>query len=390
MNTAAGLCVMLTAMAQTSTPAKVRIATFNIWELSAAKLGRGDAENRGADPQLRKAAEIIQRIRPDVLLVNEIDFDAEQRTNAAAFRDRYLKVSQNGQEPVDYPHVFFAPVNTGVPSGFDLDNDGDSRGPADAFGYGRYPGQYGMALLSRYPIEAEQVRTFQKLLWKDLPHNLLPDGREGKPAWYSPEEAEILRLSSKSHWDVPVRIGPLLLHVLAAHPTPPVFDGPEDRNGRRAFDEVRLLADYLTGGATADSEVGRYIVDDNGVRGGLPSDAPFVLLGDMNADPAKDEKPYGRSAISQLLDHPRVQDPAPKSPGAAADPASYPGDKSMRTCDFGRIDYVLPSRDLKVVESGVFWPGPDDPQRGLVEAPDPASDHRLVWVDLAVPAGEPR
>jgi len=385
MHPATWLCLMLTTVAQSPTPAKVRIATFNIWELSAAKLNRVDAENHGADPQLRKAAEIIQRVRPDVLLINEIDFDAERRTNAAAFRDRYLKVSQNGQEPVDYPHVFFAPVNTGVPSGFDLDNDGDSKGPADAFGYGRYPGQYGMALLSRYPIEADQAHTFQNLLWKDIPRNLMPDGSDGRPAWYSSEEAAILRLSSKSHWDVPVRIGPLLLHVLAAHPTPPVFDGPEDRNGRRAFDEVRLLADYLTGGEAAS-----YLLDDSGVRGGLPPDASFVVLGDMNADPARDERPYGRSAISQLLDHPRVQDPAPKSPGAAAHRAPYPGDKATRTCDFGRIDYALPGRDLNVIESGVFWPGPDDPQRGLVEAPDPASDHRLVWVDLAVPAGEPQ
>ena len=41
----------------------------------------------------------------------------------------------------------------------DLDNDGRSDGPADGFGYGKYPGQYGMALYSRYPIDREKARS---------------------------------------------------------------------------------------------------------------------------------------------------------------------------------------------------------------------------------------
>ena len=46
------------------------------------------------------AAEIVQRVRPDVLLVNAIDFDGEQR-NAGRFLERYLKVGQNRQQPID-------------------------------------------------------------------------------------------------------------------------------------------------------------------------------------------------------------------------------------------------------------------------------------------------
>jgi endonuclease/exonuclease/phosphatase family metal-dependent hydrolase len=345
----------------------VRIATFNIWELSKDKLGDVDEKGRGASVQLRKAAEIIQRVRPAILLVNEIDFDADQRRNAAAFRDRYLKIGQNGQEPVDYPHIFFEPVNTGVPTGLDLDNDGKPDGPGDAFGFGKYPGQYGMAIYSRYPLDAEGARTFQKLLWKDMPGNLMPDGREGRPAWYSPDEVAVLRLSSKSHWDVPVRIGDKVLHLLASHPTPPVFDGSEDRNGRRAFDEIRLWADYLTGGHAS-----AYIKDDKGRPGGLPPDAAFVILGDQNADAEKGDRAYGMAAIEQLLKHPRVQDPAPT------------GTEGRKTCDFGRIDYVLPSKGLIVRGSGVFWPPPGDSLRALVDKPDPSSDHRLVWVDIVL------
>jgi hypothetical protein len=55
--------------------------------------------------------------------------------------------------------------------------------------------------------------------------------RDPRPATRDPEELEVFRLSSKSHWDVPIVIGRKTVHFLVSHPTPPVFDGPEDRNG---------------------------------------------------------------------------------------------------------------------------------------------------------------
>jgi hypothetical protein len=359
----------------------VRFAQFNIWELSRAKLDELDAAGRGASPQLQKAAEILQHLRPDVLLINEIDFDPGEGRNLQLFQERYLGVPQGGQPPLRYAHAFFAPVNTGVATGLDLDNDGTSEGPGDGFGFGRYPGQYGMGLLSRYPIDEERVRTFRKLLWKQMPGHLIPDGQEGRPEWYTSEEVQVLRLSSKSHWDIPLEIGGHTVYVLCAHPTPPIFDGPEDHNGRRNFDEIRLLADYIAGGERAD-----YIVDDSGRPGGLGADALFVVMGDMNADPLQDPGPYGMPAISQILSLKRVQDPIPTSAGAVGDAQAGPPDHpERRTADFGRIDYVLPSIGLEVVGRGVFWPAVGDPLRTLVEEPEPASDHRLVWVDVRLP-----
>ena len=132
---------------------------------------------------------------------------------------------QNGSPAIEFGHSFFTESNTGQPSGFDLNNDGRVQGGEDALGFGEFPGQYAMALLSRFPIDARHARTFRKFLWRDMPGALLP------PGWYSPEELAVLPLSSKSHWDVPVRIGRTTLHLLASHPTPPAFDGPEDRNG---------------------------------------------------------------------------------------------------------------------------------------------------------------
>ena len=60
-----------------------------------------------------------------------------------------------------------------------------------------------------------------------------------------------------------------------------------------------------------------------------------------------------------------------------------------RTATFGRADYVLPSKGLRVLESGVFWPAPGEFGRSLVTEPDPASDHHLVWVDVVVPETPP-
>ena len=37
------------------------------------------------------------------------------------FQDDYLSVAHNGAAPIDYPYSYVAPVNTGVPSGLDLD-----------------------------------------------------------------------------------------------------------------------------------------------------------------------------------------------------------------------------------------------------------------------------
>ena len=67
------------------------------------------------------------------------------------------------------------------------------------------------------------------------------------------------------------------MHVLASHPTPPVFDGPENRNGKRNHDEIRFWFDYI------NNTQASYIYDDNGNKGGLSPNQPFVILGDQNA-----------------------------------------------------------------------------------------------------------
>ena len=108
----------------------VRFATFNA-SLNRSAAGQLVSDlSTPANTQAWNVAETIQRVRPDVVLVNEFDYDAA----------------------------------------------GGIGGPDDAFGFGFYPGQFGMA-------------TFKKLLWRDMPARLPDDPATAAPAdWYSPAE----------------------------------------------------------------------------------------------------------------------------------------------------------------------------------------------------------
>jgi hypothetical protein len=245
-----------------------------------------------------------------------------------------------------------------------------------------------MLVLSQFPIDRQRVRTFQKFLWRDMPGALLPtDPTTGRP-FYDKDDLAVLRLSSKSFWDVPITISAngdrrtFTFHLLCSHPTPPVFDGPEDRNGRRNHDEVRLLADYIYG------DKDNYLVDDTGSGGGLPGDALFIIAGDLNADPVDGDSVPG--TLDQLLKHPRVN--ASFTPASAGGKLATErrtnsnrperGDPTHDTSDFEilnlRVDYVLPSRGLTVTGGGVFWPTPSQPGSQAITA----TDHRLVWIDM--------
>jgi 3-phytase/alkaline phosphatase D len=367
--------------------------------------------------QAKAVAEIIQRTNADVLLINEFDYIAADPLQPVhLFQQNYLSLSQNGALPVEYPYVYIAPSNTGISTGFDLNNNGVAvTTPAaagygdDAFGFGNFPGQFGMVLLSKYPIDTANVRTFQNFLWKDMPGNLLTNDptvdnpatpvNENLGGFYSAEEQAILRLSSKSHWDVPILLpNGEVIHALVSHPTPPVFDGTEDRNGKRNHDEIRFWSDYITPGK------GNYIYDDQGSMGGLATGSQFVIMGDQNADP-NDGDSYN-NAVRQLLQNPYINtNTIPTSPGGPQQSALQGGANANHlsnpvfdTADFAdttpgnlRTDYVLPSADLGIAQSAVFWPLNTDPTFAPVGVFNPnlpggypSSDHRLVWVDVEV------
>lgn len=376
------LALLLAAFLPLAAPAAaetLRVATFDV-ELSRDGPGVLLAELTGKPkPRAQAVVKIIQTVRPDVLVLQKFDHDLRGRA-LAAFAD-LLRAGENG---VDYPHRFAAPVNAGRASGLDLDGDTLLRGPGDALGWGKYPGHGGMAILSRLPLDAAAARSFAGLLWRDLPDAALPRRADGA-AFLAPEAQAALPLSSRSHWDVPVILPDgRRLHLLTANPTPPLFDGPEGMNRLRNRDEVLFWAQYLDGQA---------FPDDQGRTAAAP-DAPLVLLGDFNLDPL-DGAGEGFAA-TRLTAHPRLQDPAPASAGAVEAAgqgganARHRGAPALDTADWRddggpgnlRVDYLLPSAEIEVLAAGVFWPAPDDPQAALLED-GPA--HRLVWADIRLP-----
>ena len=378
-------------MGDNASTERLRIALFNIKELRSSKVESVDGDGRGNHPQLLAAAGIIRRVRPAILILNEVDHDdpANGRPldyTARRFAELYLEV---GEQPLGLSYSFAAPSNTGLLSGIDLNGDGyvatdEDRGERrhgnDSFGYGTYPGEYSMAVLSRLPIAAERARTFQRFRWRDLPGHHMPED------FLSPEAQGVFRLSSKSHWDLPIEVDGRHLHLLLSHPTPPVFDGDEDLNGRRNFDEIKFWVEYLYPGGGRPT-----IYDDRGNYGGYEASAPFLIAGDLNAPPGGSEAVYdGLSAIDQLLRHPSIRDAGEwlTSLGALKGREPGPPDHPERaTAVFGdgvRIDYLLPSAEVEILAGGVFWPDRAGDPEGARWAEE-ASDHRLVWLDVALP-----
>ncbi|MEM9345720.1 MAG: endonuclease/exonuclease/phosphatase family protein [Planctomycetota bacterium] len=377
------LCVLLSLLPACATPQTqtVRIATFNT-ALSRAEPGQLHSEfAQGDDEQAKLVAEVLQRSRPDIVLLQEVDYDPTGKAYAD-FQRNYLSISQNGAEPIAYKYVYAPPVNTGVLAPVDLDGDGQITRPNDCYGYGLFEGHYGMVVLSKHRFEQTDDTYLRELLWKDLYGHQMPKD------YYSDRAINHLRLSSKTHQVIPIQFCNKQVNLLASHPTPPVFDGTEDRNGRRNFDEIglwlRVIASYDW------SKSGQS-------KRGVNSDPDgFIILGDLNADPNDGESIPG--AIDQLLDHAAVNASIiPTSEGGveaarlqagknlthrsepAADTADFPdGDRGPGNL---RVDYVLPSIDLNVVGSGVYWPTSDDPHAYL----NKASDHKLVWIDVRLP-----
>ncbi|NIZ11629.1 endonuclease/exonuclease/phosphatase family protein [Pseudooceanicola sp. HF7] len=269
---------------------------------------------------IREVRALIEAVDPDILVLAGIDYDAEGRALAAF----------NAGLARPFPHLFAARPNSGLPTGLDLDGNGRLGEARDAQGYGRFSGQGALALLSRETLGPP--RDFSTLLWKDLPDTLLRPTDTG---------AQVQRLSSVAHWLIPA--GPVTLGIFRA--TTPVFDGPDDRNGRRNADEIRFWQLLLAG------------------HFGTVPKAP-VLIGGANLDPDKGDG--RRGAIAALLGDPALQDPTPRSAEGALATVDWKDAGPGRM----RVDYILPGAGLTVTGAGLA-----DPVQ--------ASRHRLVWVDIA-------
>ncbi|NLS14414.1 endonuclease/exonuclease/phosphatase family protein [Vibrio sp. SM6] len=373
--------------------------------------------------QIRNIAAIIQKNRPDVLLLTEFNNDGTGSDYAAlqGFQKNYLSVPQSLNsvdggdllEPIHYPFVQNYATNTGLHSEMDLNNDGkiEPSNPDDAMGFGFYHGHYAFALMSKYEIDTANTRTFQHFKRKDLPGAVnpeinvcdgskeIPEGMACGDTWFSADEWNVIPMSSKNHVDAPIIIpnkdGNKVIHALLAHPTPMGFNTVSDNNKHRNSDENRFWHEYIKGGET--------IYDDAGTQGGFTGES-FVIMGDLNADAEFGDATDARfDGVYELMNDSRVHQAVahvgheftPESTGAVAENNDkghpYP---EARTAVFGsRVDYAVPSADLEVLNTGVYWQAENEEGRLLFNdsrigkygnSKEVSSDHRFVWSTVKV------
>ena len=372
--------------------------------------------------QIRNIAAIIQKNRPDVLLINEFNNDGKgSEETMKLFQDNYLKYGQslNGAnggdllEPIEYPFYESYATNTGLNSGMDLNNNGSTKDPEEAFGFGYYHGHYAFGLMSKYEIDKKNTRTFQNFLWKDMKEedgktpvsvpkvvrntdgqgNQLPNDLKVGDDWFNEDEWNQLRLSSKNHVDVPIIVNGKPIHLLLSHPTPAAFDTFSDANIIRNKYEIMFWKHYI--------ENQDWIYDDSGKTGGIDgSKEKFIIMGDLNADnfdsdnkPAESRKGIKLLSSSNLVNKSFVDgDKTPVSNGGKSEKNSNKHVRpEARTSTFGlRVDWTLPSNNLKIKNSVVYWADENEPGRLLFNDSRVgqgfskwiSSDHRLVWMEL--------
>ena len=302
-----------------------------LWHAKLSREGSGlfwrDLQNKEAS--FVDIAKAISEADADIVVLTRFDFDA----NDTALRE-FATIVGAGHD-----HVMALHSNSGLPTGLDIDGDGRVEEPEDAQAYGRFPGQEALAVMSRFPIDRSAVRSFNDILWRDLP------GTHIKP---EDTGADVQRLSSGGHWIVPVDVmgnrQSWRLSLMIGHAGAPVFDGPEDRNGRRNLDELRLWGQILD------------------ALHGPPPQTPLVFMADTNLDPIRGEG-Y-RDAMATFLARDLLADPLADQITAEWDD---PGPM--------RVSYLLPSADL-LIRAAKVWPS-------LTE-----QEHRLITVDITLPGGQ--
>lgn len=289
------------------------------------------------DPEPLAIAKHIAKISPDIIVLQNIDYDSK-RNGLTALRDLIAK-----QGGLEYPYLLAPHPNTGIPTGVDVDRDGTTHGPRDAQGYGTFPGQRGLAVLSRHPIDNAHVQSFTQALWNDMAlaaPKLIPS-----PDMLGQDVRKRLRLSSTAHVAIPVLVSGRQLMILTHHATPPLFDGPEDRNGFRNAAENLFWLAYLNGSVIKQPP------------------KSYVLAALANIDPDKGQG--HRTAISHILQSPQFNDPLATVPPANRTTVQWNENRSSAM----RVSYLLPSPNIPVIATG--------------NEPNPsASRHHLIWIDI--------
>ncbi len=314
----------------------IRIATFTV-ELD--RKGPGlllrDIES-GKDKQIQAVIAEIVKAKPDIIVLQRFDWDMG-RLAVQAFQN---KLKNKGW---DLPHAFAPRPNSGAKLGSDLPKDGVQS-------FGRFPGNRGLVLLSRFPIQSDKIQNHSDVLWSQISNSQSPD---------TGSLAKNQKLPSVALVTVPILVHSTLVWVTTFHANAPLFDGGSGRNVKRNADEITFASQLV-----------------------IKNPEPGIMVMNANLDP--EDGKGSRNAIRSVLAQPRLIDTTPQSEGGVANAdTNHNGNPAFDTVDWPdddpgnlRVSYILPTREFTVKDAGVQWvPG----QSNL------ASRHRLVWADISLP-----
>ncbi|GAA4891214.1 endonuclease/exonuclease/phosphatase family protein [Ferrimonas pelagia] len=422
-----GLALVALAMTACSDSSKtqnftdtLRFATFHV-DMAYDEAGGYDrllnevrATGSDASPRLQSIAAMIQQDyqggRPDVLLLTGISVDVRDTDTASDaiirnFQENYLsKAQEAGLAGLSYPHIYVAATNSGQRFDEDIDVSGDGLvfPPEDRNGYGHYHGQNSFVLLSQYPLDVDGVRTFRDFNWRDVNGASKPSlgggNVLGDEAW------DALSIMDTNFVDLSLLLpdGRRVSLLLTQFESPMPRDLSE-RPRQRNRDQLQFLTDYIN-----EWDEGKYLRDDKGQPGGVAGNRPFVIMGRLQSDedtahftvPYLDLDSYRwdsgnmRKLLSsyQIVSDGAINQDAPSSQGGmlyGQEVESGHTFAEIWTSMLGlRQDYVIPQRDLRIVERGVFWPAVGEngfewfyDEQGQ---PEPALGHlgRLTWIDI--------
>lgn len=310
----------------------LKIVHYNIKELDSTKIRDG---LKGKNTQLKAATNIVKSLSPDILSINEMQYDLPNIPNK--------KYQTEGQNPeflakifgIDFKSTAFYPANTGTNSKpkngeYILHPTAEDRAHyADLVNFGLFPGQYSMAGIFKYPIK--RIKNYSQLPWKSFNRNLdlskYTDGN-GNPL------PKNMSLFDKNFIDVTLDVDGKNVHVILFHTVPAFgFGNKKTPNFERNKDQIKFLSWYLTAEKT---EYGITPIKDK----------TFIAMGDWNVDPAS--KNPGALPLKKLLDQ--------FTPFIKERVITYRGQNFKPNGWTAQLDYILFSKDIKIKNAGVYDP----------------------------------
>lgn len=307
---------MLTSCNQKSTT--FSLLHYNIKELRTHKIE--DPENE----QVTELIKFLNKTQFDILSLNEVEF---KNSNLETIKNRinyeYLKYS------------IFVQANTG--------NNSTNKG-LDLVNFGKVPGEYSTAALSRFSIVNKTIIT--ELKWKDFFKDDLSDYKLSSGADIPVD----IELFDKSFSDITILVENKRIHLILLHTVPSFgFGNKRTINFLRNKRQLDFLKWYLNrdGKSQARADLSP-----------LKQQESFIVVGDLNVDIKSNNQ--GAKTLKAIIAENNSWIPLDKMD------YTHPNPKLM-------LDYIIFSKNI-VAKKGMI----------IKDASSRISDHLPIWTELEI------